>query len=656
MKREPVTLAPQALENAISMKRVVDTVEAASVRAMSRRVPAIERLITSAGPYRRGLVFVAHVVLLCAANFLAFFLRFEGEIPVRAFALFSRVLPLLLIIRIAAFVPFRLFDGLWRYVSVRDLRNIVAAVTCSSVVFVILVRYVFGVTDYPRSVFVIDWLLLISFLSGVRCVKRIVHGASRGQPAERKVLIVGAGDGAEMLLCDIDRQPWHGYQPVGCVDDDPGKKGRRIRGVPVLGGRRDLGSIVAEHSPVELLVAMPSASKAELNEVVADCRQHGLPVKTLPGLREILSSGGVLESIQSLGPEDLLARAPVSFPAAELSDAYHGRSVMVTGAGGSIGSELARQLAKHSPSCLVLFERHEGSLFHLENTLRRSFPDLAVMPIIGDVLDADRVRQVLVKYEPSVIFHAAAYKHVPMMERNPREAIKVNVLGTQNLARVAVEQGVERFVFISTDKAVNPINVMGKTKRLAELMLQRQNHESGSTRFITVRFGNVLESSGSVVPFFKEQILRGGPVTVTHPEATRYFMTTGEAVYLVLSAALLGNGGEIFVLDMGEPIRVLDLAKRLIRLYGYEPDQDIDIEMIGLRPGERLHERLFNPNEEVRKTRHPRIRMAVGAPGSRLTQILGQIPILERDAFNGVGVGELDERLTAAIETACAKN
>ena len=389
---------------------------------------------------------------------------------------------------------------------------------------------------------------------------------------------------------------------------------------------------------------------------MADCRQHGLPVKTLPGLRDILSSGGVLESIQSLGPEDLLARAPVSFPSAELSDAYHGRSVMVTGAGGSIGSELARQLAKHSPSCLVLFERHEGSLFHLENTLRRSFPDLAVVPIIGDVLDAVRVRQVLVKYEPSVIFHAAAYKHVPMMERNPREAIKVNVLGTQNLARVAVEQGVERFVFISTDKAVDPINVMGKTKRLAELMLQRQNHESGSTRFITVRFGNVLESSGSVVPFFKEQILRGGPVTVTHPEATRYFMTTGEAVYLVLSAALLGKGGEIFVLDMGDPIRVLDLAKRLIRLYGYEPDQDIDIQIIGLRPGERLHERLFNPNEEVRKTRHPRIRMAVGAPGSRLTQILGQIPILEREAFNGVGVTELDKRLTAAIENACAKN
>ncbi len=656
MKREPVTLARQALENAISMKRVVDTVEAASVRAMSRRVPAIERLITSAGPYRRGLVFVAHVVLLCAANYLAFFLRFEGEIPERAFALFSRVLPLLLIVRIAAFVPFRLFDGLWRYVSIRDLRNIVAAVTCSSVVFVLLVRYVFGVTDYPRSVFVIDWLLLISFLSGVRCVKRVVHGASRGQPAERKVLIVGAGDGAEMLLCDIDRQPWHGYQPIGCVDDDPEKKGRRIRGVPVLGGRRDLGSIVAEHSPAELLVAMPSASKAELNEVVADCRQHGLPVKTLPDLREILRSGGVLDSIQNLGPEDLLARAPVSFASEELSDAYHGQSVMVTGAGGSIGSELARQLAKHSPSCLVLFERHEGSLFHLENTLCRSFPDLTVVPIIGDVLDAVRVRQVLVKYEPSVIFHAAAYKHVPMMERNPREAIKVNVLGTQNLARVAVEQGVERFVFISTDKAVNPINVMGKTKRLAELMLQRQNHESGSTRFITVRFGNVLESSGSVVPFFKEQILRGGPVTVTHSEATRYFMTTGEAVYLVLSAALLGNGGEIFVLDMGEPIRVLDLAKRLIRLYGYEPEQDIEIQMIGLRPGERLHERLFNPNEEVRKTRHPRIRMAVGAPGSRLTQILGQIPILERDAFNGVGVTDLDARLTAAIENACAKN
>ncbi|MBI5234178.1 MAG: polysaccharide biosynthesis protein, partial [Deltaproteobacteria bacterium] len=467
---------------------------------------------------------------------------------------------------------------------------------------------------YPRSVYIIDWCLNIFLLSSIRFSRRAIENAIQPGHAKRRLLVIGAGSSAEMFIRDVEQSPFYPYKIIGLIDDDPDKKGLSIRDVPILGARKDLKKIIETEEPDEFLVAIPSATSGEMEGIVQGLRQTGIPIKILPGLWGFLSGRDALSRIKVVAPEDILFRPPAISDSDELKTFFKGRRVMVTGAGGSIGQELSRHIASLEPSSLVLYERHEENLYKIDMALTRAHGNRGsfLAPVVGDVLDRTRLKETIERYKPEIVFHCAAYKHVPLMEFNPSEAFKTNVIGTKTVAEVSAECKVERFVLISTDKAVCPVNVMGKTKMLAERIVSNlANIPSVGTRFMTVRFGNVLESSGSVVPLFNEQIKRGGPLTVTHPEMTRFFMTIPEAVSLVIEASAMGRGGEVFILDMGEPVKILDLAKRILSLYGYRAGVDIDIVFIGLRPGEKLHEELFNSIEKPLRTRHPKILKAM---------------------------------------------
>lgn len=570
----------------------------------------ILKIINALTPYRRAIVIALQVGIFIISNYLAFFIRFEGNIPPFGFNLFVRYLPMLVLLRIVFLFSFSLDKGLWRYSSIRDLLNIVAAVTAGSLLFLISVRYIFGDFSYPRSIYIIDWFINIFLLGGIRLFRRLHEKATSEEGGKKRVIVIGAGDAAEMFLRDLEHTPSYNYKVVGLIDDDPRKKGLKIRNVTIFGTRKDLITIAEREKPDEFLIAIPSASSSKLEEIVKDLRQYGIPIKTLPSIWGILGGRDPLHKIKTVEPEDILFRAPALEVHKDVRGFFEGKRIMITGAGGSIGSELSRQIALFRPEHLVLFERHEESLYKINMELNNNRPK--IYSIIGDILDEERVVESMERFRPQIIFHAAAYKHVPLMEENPSEAFRTNVVGTKIVAEKAMDFGVERFVLISTDKAVNPVSVMGKTKKIAEEMMRYFSETNkGNTKYITVRFGNVIESSGSVVPLFKEQIKKGGPVTITHPEVTRYFMTISEAVNLVLQAVAMGNGGEVFVLDMGKPVKILDLAKRMISLHGYKPGVDIDITFIGLRPGEKLHEELFSSDEIVEKTSHPKILKAV---------------------------------------------
>jgi len=574
----------------------------------------IHKMIAALTPYRRPIVIAIQIGVFILSNYLAFFVRFDGEIPGMELTSFLRYLPLLVLLRIIFLFVFSLGKGLWRYVGVRDLLNITSAVSVGSVGFVIIVRYFFADAFYPRSIYVLDWFFNIFLLGGLRLFRRFHEKEIGQQTFKRRILVVGAGNGAEMLLRDVESNPFYRYKVVGLIDDNPVKKGLTLRNIPILGTRKELMSIVEREKPDEFLIAIPSISRSEFEDIVRDVRQYGLPIKTLPSLWSLLSGKGFSNSMQVIEPEDILFRAPACNGSVDLEDFIRGKRVLVTGAGGSIGSELSRQIASFQPEKLILFERHEENLYRIDKSLRTLYADSSrfVAALIGDILDERRMGEVMEEYRPHVVFHAAAYKHVPLMEDNAYEAFRTNVLGTRIVAEKARGAGVERFILVSTDKAVNPVNVMGMTKKIAEEMIYSISKDVGNRgpRFIVVRFGNVLESSGSVVPLFREQIQKGGPVTVTHPEITRYFMTLSEAVRLVLQAAAVGKGGEVFVLDMGRPVKILDLAKRMISLYGYKPGVDIEIVFTGLRPGEKLHEELFNSYEKSEKTSHAKINVA----------------------------------------------
>ena len=547
--------------------------------------------------HRRLLIILTEWALVVVSNGVAFALRFDGRPPAWAQEVFWSTVPTLVVIRAAGFVPFRLYDGLWRYFSIWDLRNIVLSVTASTAAFAALMYTPLGPPVYPRSIFVVDALLLIILLTGLRLTSRMLRERSQST-RNKRVLVYGAGEAGEMIVRDMKRSSESDYEPIGFVDDDVEKKGLHIHGVPVLGTREDLAAILARTQPHEVLIAMPRVEAAAVRSVVAALERFKVPIKTLPNWSDMLDGGISVAQIRSLETEDLLNRAPVGLQTAAVRHLIHGRRVMVTGAGGSIGSELCRQIAKLAPASLVLFERYENSLFAIENDLRDRGLSRGVTAEIGDVTDRARLAQVLRKHKPEILFHAAAHKHVPLMEQSPCEAVKNNVMGTRVLAEMAEQHGVDRFVFISTDKAVNPTSVMGTTKRIAELVIQAQAQGSG-TSFFTVRFGNVLGSNGSVVPRFIDQIKAGGPVTVTHPEMRRFFMLIPEAVQLVLHAAAHGQPGATYVLEMGEQVKVLDMARNLIRLAGHVPEEDIRIDFIGLRPGEKLFEELIGEDEVV---------------------------------------------------------
>lgn len=543
--------------------------------------------------YRRTIVVVFELILVVLSNYLAFLLRFDGNIPLVYLSSFTQAIPFVLGIRALMFIPFRLYEGLWRYTSVWDLRNIAAAVASSTAVVSLVVFFILDL-PYPRSIFLIDALVLLFFMSGIRLARRIYRELGNAH-REKGVLIYGAGDAGEMVARDMKNNPFYKMDPIGFIDDDAEKVGHRIHGVPVLGTRQQLREIMGHTKVHEVLIAMPRASAKDLRDVLKALEPFKIPITTLPNLRDLLDGKVNVGQIRSLALEDLLQRAPIGLDTGPVREIIEGRRILVTGAGGSIGSELCRQVLRMHPEMLIMIERHEHSIYLIQKDLQNG-TGCKLLPTVIDVTDRRAIKAALLEYRPHIVFHAAAHKHVPLMEMNPCEAIKNNVSGTRIMAEEAKLAGVERFILISTDKAVDPASVMGASKRIAEFLTQSMA-DSGRTCFNAVRFGNVLGSNGSVVQLFLEQIKAGGPVTVTHPEMRRYFMLIPEAVQLVLHAATLGDSGAVYVLDMGDEFRVLDLARNLIRLSGYVPDEEILIRFVGLRPGEKLSEVLVGTDE-----------------------------------------------------------
>jgi FlaA1/EpsC-like NDP-sugar epimerase len=587
-------------------------------------------------------VALVHLLLVAVANWLAFQLRFDGEVPQYAYVAQLQMLPWLLVIRGLTFMPFKVYQGLWRYVGVWDIRNIVASVAVSSVGFYVVLRFWAGLSDvYPRSVIVLDALLLVFLCGGLRLATRtwLELGALRltRQNGRKKVLIYGAGKAGELIARDIRNNAFYDYSPVGFIDDDRSKVGQSIHGLTVLGTRKDLGRIIAEQLPKEVLIAMPSADAATVRGVVRALEPYPVQITVLPNLRDILDGAVTVNQIRRLAIEDLLPRAPVGLDEAPLRDLLVGRRVLVTGAGGSIGSELCLQIAALRPHSLVLYERNENSLYTVANLFADRGLAVGVTPVLGDITDATRLESVFAQYRPEVVFHAAAHKHVPMMEANPCEAVKNNVIGTRMVAEASARHGVARFVLISTDKAVNPSSVMGATKRVAELIVTNYAHETpeSSTAFLAVRFGNVLGSNGSVVPRFLDQIKNGGPITITHAEMRRYFMLLPEAVQLILHVAGQGRDSGTYVLDMGEQIKIADMARNLIRLSGFVPDEDIKLEFVGLRPGEKLFEELIGARETVQPSSIQKVFEVVSEDARPAGWFRGELRRLERVAKLG---------------------
>lgn len=545
--------------------------------------------------FRRLASVAVHLSLAGVSCALAFMLRFDGEPPAWAVTTFWHTLPWLLLVRGASFIPFRLYEGLWRYTSLWDLQKLVGGIASSSVIFWILNSVVIR-SPYPRSVYLIDALLLLCMMSGARLTRRVLTEL-RGSRTGKRVLIYGAGDAGEAIVRDMQRMAQHAYRPVGFVDDSRGKVGKRIHGIPVLGTGNDLAEVMGRTKPDEVLVAMPNAEAATLRRIVRSLDRFNVPIKTLPSLRDMLEQGVGIGHIRDLSLEDLLSRGSVRLDDAPVRAFLVGRRVLVTGAGGSIGGELCRQIANVKVASLILVDHAENGLAQVCGELEDRRGTANVAAVVGDITDHMRMEAIFRSYRPEIVFHAAAHKHVPLMELSPCEAVKNNVGGTRVLADLAQGSGVQRFVLVSSDKAVNPSSVMGATKRIAELLLQTQ--ERSGTSFVTVRFGNVLGSNGSVVPRFQQQIRRGGPVTVTHAEIRRFFMLIPEAVQLVLHAAARGEANHLYVLEMGEQIKVVDMARDMIRLSGLVPDDDIPITFVGLRQGEKMYEELVGADERA---------------------------------------------------------
>jgi FlaA1/EpsC-like NDP-sugar epimerase len=591
--------------------------------------------------YRRPLVVAAHLAAVCFANYVAFWMRFDGAVPDDAWQLYLRMLPWLVAVRGLTFIPFRLYEGLWRYTSIWDLRNIIAGVLTSSLVFWGLAHLLLHTEVYPRSVLVMDTVTLIVLMGGLRLGRRIHRDFGR-RSGQKRLVVYGAGDAGAMIVRDMRHNPFYSYQVLGFVDDDPTKTGQRIHGVRVLGTREILPQIMDRLQPDAVLVAISRAEPATIRSIVRALEAFKVPIQTLPNLRDIVHGRAAVNQIRPLSVEDLLERVPISLDVTPVRHLVEGRRVLVSGAGGSIGSELARQIAALQPSVLVLLDRYENGLHAVATELREKVPALSVEAIIGDVTDAGRTREVLVVHRPAIVFHAAAHKHVPLMERNPCEAVKNNVRGTRILAEAVREVGIDRLILISTDKAVNPSSVMGATKRVAEMLIQSLSTDGAST-FAAVRFGNVLASNGSVVPHFVKQIQAGGPVTVTHPEMRRYLMLIPEAVHLVLQAAPLAKGGDIFILDLGEQIKILDLARNLIRLSGFVPEAEIPITFIGARPGERLCEELVGADETAEPVPAERILRVAANSRPDPKWLVREVTELERLAAAGDAQAVIDQ-------------
>ncbi|MFA5779107.1 MAG: nucleoside-diphosphate sugar epimerase/dehydratase [Elusimicrobiota bacterium] len=557
---------------------------------------------------RRPLIVLLHLCLILIAYIFAFNLRFEFKLLPEDFKVMLRTLPLLIIIKLLFFYFFGVFSGLWRYVSIGDLWDIILANFLSSVAFTLSVLFYHTFYGYPRSVFIIDFILCTVFVSSVRFFTRLIRERFQDpllSLKKKNVLIVGAGQAGISVSRECQNNPIAGLNVVGFIDDDTAKKGLSIFGLRIFGGRKMIPDIVSKYDIKEIILAIPSVKGEVIRDILSYCEMTDANIKIVPGFDKIIS-GHLEVKPRKVQPDDLLGREPVKIDETEISSYIRNKKVLVTGAGGSIGAELCRQIVKFSPELLILLDNHENYVYYLGVEFSTLYPQLKCKTVIGDIKDIGLLRHLFFTYRPDVVFHAAAHKHVPLMEENPVSAVKNNIIGSRNLIYASSHYGVEKFVLISTDKAVNPTSVMGATKRIAEKILQAKSKVS-KTKFMAVRFGNVLGSSGSVIPLFKKQIEEGGPVTVTHPDVKRYFMSIPEAAILVLQAGAIGSGGEIFILDMGEQIKIVDLAKNIIAFSGLKLNKDISIKYVGLRPGEKLYEEILLDKEKDKVTKNKKI-------------------------------------------------
>lgn len=554
------------------------------------------------------------IACINAALIAALSLRFDGQVPMQHWDLFMKQAWLIVGFQIVVFYVFNLYNSLWRYAGTDELVNVILGVTAANLPLFILTFFV--ETHFPKSVHIIMWATELILIGGSRISYRVLRRLRlsyylEAHKTSKNVAIVGAGDAAEMVIKEFTKHPELGKKPVAIFDDDSIKIGRKIKNVPIVGKIDELVEQVNDLKIEEIIIAIPSAARQRMREIVDVCKETKCKLKTLPGVYEMIDGKVNISQIRDVDIEDLLGRDPVKVDLSEICGYVQDEVVLVTGGGGSIGSELCRQIARFNPKSLLILDNNENNIYDIENELKVKYPALNQVSIVANIREKDRINSIFEQLHPAVVFHAAAHKHVPLMEANPTEAIKNNVFGTLNVTDAADKYGAKRFVLISTDKAVNPTNIMGATKRVAEMIIQSIDKKS-QTEFVAVRFGNVLGSSGSVIPLFKKQIARGGPVTVTHPEINRFFMTIPEAVQLVIQAGAMAQGGEIFVLNMGDPVKIVDLARDLIRLSGYEPDQDIEIAFTGLRPGEKLYEEILMAEEGLQSTKHEKI--FVGQP------------------------------------------
>jgi FlaA1/EpsC-like NDP-sugar epimerase len=643
---------------------------------MSKTVTSIYELVEDfVIRNRRAVLITTHFIQIAMAYYLAFVIRLESVISAEYLNMMLSYFPIMVLIRLILFSRAGLYKDMWGYSSVGDMMKVLRSITVGSVIFFVVIRYGLGDKTFPVSIYILDWLLLIIIAGGSRLLIRVFREYLHAQPSGKKILIIGAGDAGEIIVRDIKSSLRSSYEPIGFIDEDPHKKGFMIRGVPILGPIRSIPGIIEKHEPEEILITLSSSDSSNIRKIYELCMPYNISIKKLPEMSEILNGniavtkklghhlvqanlvteekvqealalqkkeGGRLGSkliklgyiseeklvsflnqqfgishMKPISLEDLLQREQVKTNIQSVREFIEHKTVMVTGAGGSIGSELCRQIMTYHPSNLILFERYENNLFKIDHELAESRNNavngefnISITPVIGDVTDMKSLEYVFSRYRPHIIFHAAAHKHVPLMEHNPIEAVKNNIIGTKNVIDMSAEYKAENFVMVSTDKAVNPTNIMGATKRVAEFLTIIKN-KSSKTKFTTVRFGNVLGSNGSVIPTFKKQLKNGGPVTVTHPDINRYFMLIPEAVQLILLAASSGKGGEIFVLDMGEPINISSLAENLIRLSGFIPNKEIKIKYTGLRPGEKLYEELFDESEKIVSTVNDKFQMAI---------------------------------------------
>lgn len=562
------------------------------------------------------------IIFINVAIFIGYFARFSWSIPRAYMYIYSKNAIAISIIMLACFWGFKLYKSLWKYASVDELMSVILAVTCGTALSFLYGQFLTAVEGngftmrLPISVYLMMWSFTILSCGGIRFLIRLSYSMDL-VPREsvtkmKRTLIVGAGDAGAIIAREMKKRPETGYLPIGFIDDDESKKGKYIYNIPVLGNRNDITSIVESRNIEQILIALPSVDEKDRMEIMNICSETGCKLKTLPGIYEIIDDNISISQVRDVEIDDLLGRSPVKLNIDEIAGYLKDKVVLVTGGGGSIGSELCRQISRFSPKELLILDEYENGAYDIQMELNFKHPEVKKRVLIANIREKHRLEEIFSSYNIDVVFHAAAHKHVPLMEDNPKEAIKNNVFGTLNLVECADKYNVKKFVQISTDKAVNPTNIMGATKRICEMIIQSIDRRS-KTEFVAVRFGNVLGSNGSVIPLFKRQIKEGGPVTVTHPDIIRYFMTISEAAQLVIQAGAMAHGGEIFILDMGKPVKILDLAKNLIRLSGFEPDKDIKIKFTGLRPGEKLYEELLMDEEGLKSTAHSKI--FIGKPG-----------------------------------------